>query len=95
MTNRSDAHCFAAASFFRLRRYGVGISDCIHTARGLLKGGAEHVTLLYCIRFVAEAVLRDQIEELQLEYGESGRFAVRYYFSREPKPPAGVDASAL
>ena len=93
MTNRLDAHCVAACCFLRLRRYGVGISDCIHTARGLLEGGAEHVTLLYCIRFVAEAVFRDQIEELKLEYGESGRFAVRYYFSREPKPPAGVEGA--
>lgn len=61
--------------------FGVGISDCIHTARSLLEGGAEGVTLLYCVRYAAEAVLRDEIEELQRSY--DGSFVVRYYLSRE------------
>lgn len=63
--------------------FGVGISDCIHTARTLLEGGAEGVTLLYCVRYAAEAVLRNEIEELQRSYGDDGRFVVRYYLSQE------------
>jgi ferredoxin-NADP reductase len=78
-----------------LHRYGVGISDCIHTARGLLEGGAERVILIYCVRYAREAVLRDEIEALQQLYSESGRFAVHYYFSREPQRPVGIDAAVI
>jgi len=70
--------------------FGVGISDCIHTARSLLEGGAERVTLLYCVRYAAEAVLRDEIDELQRSYGDDGRFVVRYYLSRETADANGV-----
>ena len=61
--------------------YGVGISDCIHTARHLLDSGAERVRLLYCVRYAAEAVLRDEIDDLHRSY--DGRFDVRYFLSRE------------
>ena len=61
--------------------YGVGISDCIHTSRTLLESGTEQVTLLHCVRFLAEAVLRDEMDALQKDYPD--RFTVKYFLSRE------------
>ena len=71
--------------------FGVGISDCLHTARSLLEGGAQMVVLVYCVRLVAEAVLRDEIEALQRDFPE--RFAVRYFLSRESPATVTLDGA--
>ena len=48
------------------------------------------MTLMYCTRYAAEAVLRDEIQELQRLYGDEGRFVVRYYLSRETADANGM-----
>jgi NAD(P)H-flavin reductase len=61
--------------------FGVGISDCLHTATALLQQGSERVALLYAARCKSEALLQEELEALASAYPD--RFSVTYFFSRE------------
>ena len=68
--------------------FGVGISDCVHTAAALLEGGAERVELLHACRSAGEVALAADVAALVAQHPE--RFAVAYFLSREPEASAAA-----
>lgn len=62
--------------------FGVGITNVLATARNeLARAECERFTLMYAVRYGAEAIFAEEIEELKKKYGDM--FDVRYFASRE------------